>query len=157
VENQPAAKIDGSKPNALNHFRRLSIMMSWICVATLAALSLVPGDERPHTGYSGRFEHFLAYFLTALPVWFACISWRSKARALLGLSAMAGGFEILQIWIPGRSAAVLDWAVSTAGALTGMLLASGVFLLLVGRSGKWTTASSGTSREDGRPFERVVK
>jgi hypothetical protein len=38
----------------------------WLCILTIAVLSLVPGQARPHTWLPGQVEHFLAYFITAL-------------------------------------------------------------------------------------------
>jgi VanZ family protein len=112
---------------ALPLHRRASGLIAALCILLLVTLSLVPGDERPHTGYSGRYEHFAAYFLTAIPMWFACASRNSRVGAMLGLSALAGILEVLQLWIPGRNAAVLDWAMSSAGGASGMLISSVLF------------------------------
>lgn len=94
--------------------------LSPAAVAVLTVLSLVPGEDRPHTGASGNVEHFAAYAITAgliaagFPAWPA--GW-----ILAALSTASASFEILQIWIPGRSAGVGNWAASTAGACLGTI------------------------------------
>ena len=47
-------------------FVRLSRAIGLACVAAIIVLSLLPGDERPHTGASGQIEHAIAYFGTAV-------------------------------------------------------------------------------------------
>ena len=49
------------KSQLLPAFRWLAIA----CLLAIAVLSLVPGDDRPHTGYSGNIEHLVAYVGTA--------------------------------------------------------------------------------------------
>jgi hypothetical protein len=48
------------------HLLRLSRAIGLACVAVIIVLSLVPGDERPHTGLAGQIEHALASFGTAV-------------------------------------------------------------------------------------------
>jgi VanZ family protein len=89
----------------------------------LAVLSLVPGNERPHTGLAGQYEHVLAYALASLVTRLAgrrvASVWQFAAFCLA-----AGVFEICQIWVPGRSAAAGDWLASSAGALIGIGVAT---------------------------------
>ena len=99
----------------------------WLCVLAIAVLSLVPGGARPHTGLPGQAEHFLAYFLTAV-----FLSGQKRDLAYLstlaiGLCAYAGILETLQIWVPGRNAQLIDFAGSSCGALSGIILQA-VFL-----------------------------
>jgi VanZ family protein len=89
-------------------------------ILALAVLSLLPGAARPHTGASGNLEHLLAYtgaaalLVLAFPV---ARSWRAAAA----LAVMAAVLEILQLWIPGRSAGLDNWAFSSLGAGLGAL------------------------------------
>jgi VanZ family protein len=100
---------------------RLRVLARWLSVAavvTLTVLSVLPGYDRPHTGASGNLEHFVAYAITAnlLAVGFPALrAWRIIAC----LSVAAAAFEVLQIWIPGRTAGPDNWIASTAGALIG--------------------------------------
>lgn len=98
---------------------RLAAVASWIA---LIALSLLPGGYRPHTGASGNVEHALAYGLSAFVTRMAYR--RTPSRFQLFVFAIASAlFEILQIWIPGRTAAVENWAASAVGALAGLVAA----------------------------------
>jgi hypothetical protein len=94
----------------------------WLCVFGIAVLSLVPGEARPHTGLPGQAEHFMAYFLTALFLGIRprYLVWRILLA--LALCLYAGLLEVLQIWVPGRSAQLIDFAASSCGALSGMIV-----------------------------------
>ncbi len=96
----------------------------WLCVPTIAILSLVPGQARPHTGLPGQAEHFLAYLMTALVLGCQARNLTSRITLAIALCAYGGMLEVLQIWIPGRSAQVIDFAASSFGALTGVLLSA---------------------------------
>lgn len=102
----------------LRHEARICTGLAIVLWLVIVVLSLVPGDERPHTGFSGNMEHFVAYAgtagITALgfrrlpPLWIAlpfCI-----ASAL---------FELAQFYIPGRSPGLDNWLASSLGALAG--------------------------------------
>ena len=96
-----------------------------ICLACIALLSLVPGPLRPHTGLPGQKEHFLAYFLTALVLGSKPreqLSYRASVAA--ALCAYAGVLETLQIWVPGRSAQLIDFAASSGGAIGGVVVSA---------------------------------
>ncbi len=101
--------------------------VSWLCIPTIAILSLVPGEARPHTGFPGQIEHVLAYFLTALLLGVHQRTLASVAILALALCAYAGILETLQVWVPGRNAQLIDFAASSCGALSGVSLST-VFL-----------------------------
>lgn len=92
---------------------------SW---AVLTVLSLLPGPDRPHTGLSGNLEHAIAYALSAGATRLCLFGVLSRMQ-LLCFSLASGLFEIGQIWIPGRSPGLDNWASSTAGALAGIMAA----------------------------------
>ena len=119
-----------SRSTSTSLLHSTSVVASWVALSLLAILSLVPGEWRPHTGYPGHAEHFVAYFLTALPMGLAWPSRRTRARSVAYLSACAGAFEILQNFSPGRGPAVSDWAFSSAGAACGMIAISLALALL---------------------------
>jgi VanZ family protein len=87
----------------------------------IAVLSLVPGQERPHTGLSGETEHFLAYACTGLVSSFAYLRSRERVLIWAGLAGASIAFEVLQNWIPGRIADVPDAIASTLGVTAGLL------------------------------------
>lgn len=84
----------------------------------ILVLSLVPGDERPHTGFSGNVEHFAAYAGTAGLAALAFLQPPAGGIALV-FSAAAAVFEICQVFIPGRTAGLDNWFASSLGALAG--------------------------------------
>ena|SRR5262245_45924876 len=96
--------------------------LGWISVATIAMLSLVPGSERPHVLATGLLEHFVAYAGAAALL---AAGYTAK-RQLIGISVLlpvyAACLEILQIFIPGRSAQMIDAAGGTIGSWFGIVL-----------------------------------
>jgi hypothetical protein len=120
----------GHKETAVIRWKRhmrLSLALTlraapWVCIFAVAILSLVPGKARPHTGLPGQVEHFLAYFMTALLQGFRLRNLTYHGTLAIALCAYAGILETLQIWIPGRSAQLIDFAASSCGVLSGMIL-----------------------------------
>lgn len=98
-------------------------LIGLLAVVVLIALSLVPGDLRPHTGAPGPFEHIAAYSLTAGFLAYGFGKSRNPVVIILGLSIFSGAVEIAQIYIPDRHPAFVDFLASTAGALIGAALA----------------------------------
>src|SRR4051812_34471891 len=89
---------------------------TWLCVATLVILSLVPGNERPRTGLEGQWEHFLAYAGTGL---IATLAYYRPGWTIGGLCLLSSVLELLQNFVPGRGPAVMDAMFSTAGGIAG--------------------------------------
>jgi VanZ family protein len=99
---------------------RSAAICAWIL---LAVLSLVPGAERPHTGAPGNVEHAIAYALTG---WVTTLALSRARRSYIAaaLIAVAAMFEVCQLWIPGRGAAVDNWLASSFGAIIGVAAAN---------------------------------
>ena len=99
---------------------RLCRFASWGAVLALAILSLVPGSMRPHTGLPGPAEHFLAYFIAGFIIAAPkrSTAYRIAAAILLGL--YSGAFELLQNFVPGRDPEILDFIMSSLGAICGV-------------------------------------
>ncbi|MFG1224515.1 VanZ family protein [Xanthobacter autotrophicus DSM 597] len=98
----------------------------------ITVLSLLPGQERPHTGFSGNIEHVVAYAGTVGVTAYAFLS-PGIAVLTLGFSAASAVFEICQLFIPGRSSGLDNWIASTLGALVGATAARHLLLPLVAR------------------------
>jgi VanZ family protein len=99
-------------------------ILGWIAVVSIAILSLVPGQLRPHIFALGAIEHLTAYFLAATLL---ALGYRSLSSAIwiaLLLGAYSGGLEVLQHWIPGRSPKLSDFVISSSGAFAGVVVAS---------------------------------
>jgi membrane associated rhomboid family serine protease len=103
------------------HLRRLSRVTGLACVAAIIVLSLLPGDERPHTGASGQIEHVAAYLGTAVLLALGFRTMRNRVAALSALVGLAAALEIMQRLVPGRHSQVIDWFASSMGAGIGVL------------------------------------
>jgi hypothetical protein len=101
---------------------KLARIFGWLAVIVIVVLSVVPGDARPHTGASGYFEHIAAYLITAGLLTFGYEARHSPVIIAIGLSALSGLMEILQIYVPGRHAGFDDLAVSSVAAISGVAL-----------------------------------
>lgn len=91
-------------------------------ILVIVYLSWSPAGAVPRSGAPGPLEHLAAYSgvgaLAALAASAAHRRWVGVALVLL-----AGTLEVGQIWIPGRTAQLVDFAASSAGALIGMACA----------------------------------
>lgn len=99
---------------------RLCRFASWGAVLALALLSLVPGSLRPHTGLPGPAEHLLAYFITGFIIAAQTRSTTCRIAIAVLLGLCSGVFEVLQNFVPGRDPRVLDFLMSSAGAICGV-------------------------------------
>lgn len=98
---------------------RVARPLFFVSVAGIAALSLVPGDQRPHSSFPGGVEHFAAYAVAGVLLAFAYARWRDRLCGLLGLAVAASCFELLQHFSPGRHPSVSDALASASGAAFG--------------------------------------
>jgi VanZ family protein len=94
---------------------------AWFCIALLAVLSWLPGEELVRTGFDGHLEHFTAYFGTMLVIAMAYGASLGLPRPTLLLIAYAGVLELGQNFSPGRHPAIADFASSSLGAILGSL------------------------------------
>jgi hypothetical protein len=100
----------------------LARMAAWLAVLIIIILSVVPGDMRPHVLGNNHVEHFVAYFISG------CLFAIGYQRPMQWLSSgvlltiCAASLEFVQLWIPGRTASVRDFEVSTIGACIGLLI-----------------------------------
>ncbi len=93
---------------------------AWLCIVLLAVLSWLPASMEKRTALPGQVEHLLAYFCTAAV--FTLAYPRSPRRWLIsGLAVYAAVLEAGQLYVPGRTAQVVDWAASGLGAALGVL------------------------------------
>jgi VanZ family protein len=115
--------------NSIDRQRALKFM-AWACLVVVAILSLVPGNERPHTFMRPKMEHFVAYAGTGL---FFAAAYQGRWERWLAWSGLALAsviFEILQNFTPGRSPSVMDAVASTSGMTLGMLIGAYVATLI---------------------------
>lgn len=95
--------------------------IGWLCVGLLVWLSWIPADLEIRTGMVGQIEHAIAYCGTGAILVFAYQEPR-RWWIVAGLVALAGVLEIGQLWVPGRTSQVIDFAASSAGAVLGVVI-----------------------------------
>ncbi|ACA18284.1 hypothetical protein M446_3918 [Methylobacterium sp. 4-46] len=96
-------------------------LASWFCVVLIVWLSWIPREWEIRTGLLGQIEHVIAYCGAAALLATAYPHIR-RAPLSAGLVGLAGLLEVGQIWVPGRTPQVIDFAASSAGAILGVLL-----------------------------------
>lgn len=108
----------------------------WLCVCLIVWLSWIPREWEARTGLPGQIEHAVAYAGTAA-IFAMAYPGAARWRLAAAFIALAGILEIGQIWVPGRTAQVIDFAASSAGAVAGILVGqaalSWLTRVLVGR------------------------
>ena|SRR4051794_8711837 len=103
---------------------RLFRCLTWACVVALALLSLTPGEIMVRTSAPGLAEHVVAYLGTGTVAAFGYARRASYTHIAAFLIAYAGLLEIGQHWIPGRHSAFIDFMASSAGAISGLIIAT---------------------------------
>ncbi|MBU6528316.1 VanZ family protein [Methylocystis sp. MJC1] len=95
-------------------------MLAWACVLVILALSLAPGDARPHTILPGKLEHFIAYAGTGFlfSIAYRCLRTRAQIWGALVIASVV--LEAIQSFIPGRSPDLLDALASSMGLTVGL-------------------------------------
>jgi len=112
----PVPVVSGS----LRFAARLALLVELGCIAWLAV-----GDEAYQAQIQSllmvgdKTAHLLAFFVTGVT---AAVASRSPVVSALVLGGVAGGVEILQTLVPGRTASLLDFAASLAGVTAGVVL-----------------------------------
>ena len=101
----------------------------YAAILLIGVLSLVPGTLRPETGAPGQFEHFVAYLGAAT---FLALGSDTASQRWQGLWLVpyAAALEIAQLFVPGRHSRFSDFAVSTLGAVLGIIVAFGIAPIL---------------------------
>lgn len=69
-----------------------------------------------------QIEHIIAYAVTALLLAVGYPVFRQRLLIVGGLSLYAGTLEILQIFVPERTAKVIDFVAGSSGALAAVLV-----------------------------------
>ena len=106
-------------------------LLAMIGLAGLAVAALLPDrDQLPRSPFPGQFEHFLAYAAAAALAGFAFAGQLRLGALLFLIVAYAGLLEFAQRWAPDRSASVLDFTASAAGAFAGIAFCALVLRLV---------------------------
>jgi VanZ family protein len=96
-----------------------------VWLAAVVVGSVLPGDSRPmqtlgRLAVNDKWEHFLSYALLALLLPLVLRLRRHQLlEALIALVAMGCLLELVQLFVPGRSADILDALADLAGVVFG--------------------------------------
>ena len=114
--------------------RRLSIGAGYAGYAMIVVLSLLPAQIRPHTGFGGEYEHWIAYALVGGAFAAGYLATRARIFAGLALTASSAILELLQNFIPGRTPELAGFLVSSLGAWFGIFLVAVTTFFLCNRT-----------------------
>ena len=112
-------------------FLYIPFTIYWLLLLTATSL---PGKDMPNVGVSDKVEHFTAYFIFSFMFTIVLIIQNKfkylKVRAFSATLFLVGIYaaldELHQLFIPGRSCDILDWATDITSACIAVLV---VFLL----------------------------
>lgn len=120
------------KINRVVVFIYLPLIIHWVTILILTSL---PSESLPSVEISDKLNHFLAYFVLGFFLHLT-LKYQTKFPALkknilLITVIIASGYGLLdelhQLFVPGRSAEVLDWVADFIGAISGSLLAEAIY------------------------------
>jgi VanZ family protein len=100
----------------------LARMGAGLAVLAVIVLSVVPGNMRPHLLGNDYYEHFAAYFITGSLLAIGYLRPMQLLSSGVLLAMCAGSLEFAQLWIPGRTASIGEFATGTIGAWIGVLV-----------------------------------
>lgn len=92
-----------------------------LSVLAVLLLSLLPAERLPEVRLWDKLAHMIAYAEIAALGALGFPAQRATMAMLAGVAALGGAIEIGQIYVPGRSGDLLDFAVNCLGALAGYL------------------------------------
>jgi hypothetical protein len=92
----------------------------WAAVVLITILSLVPGEARPHTTTPSQLERVAAYAIAGSALALGYFGVRSVIAIAALLPIYAALLEIFQLWVPRRTARIIDIVAGTAGSWIGI-------------------------------------
>jgi VanZ family protein len=108
--------------------RQVTSAAAWLLCVVIIVLSDVPPGMRPVVG-SHVVEHVVAYAM--LGALFGLTYPERAAGCAARLVMFCGMIEVVQVWVPGRHARLMDFAVDATASLSGLALA-----ILIGNFGR---------------------
>jgi VanZ family protein len=85
-------------------------------VLAIVVLSLMPSESLPRVGISDKLQHLAAYAVLAALGWLGFPTRRAALRLMLFLPLLGIALEFGQMFVPNRSAEVIDAVVNALGA-----------------------------------------
>lgn len=104
--------------------RRFFQLAGWICILTIAVLSLSPRALQVGIEFGApQLDHLLAYLFTTAALTLGHAGTRSRLVVCALLIGFGGLMELAQGAIPGRHGDVVDLVVNTVGVGMGLAMA----------------------------------
>ena len=101
------------------------------CIAWLASFGHIQQMQvQSFFMFNDKAAHILAFFVAGLT---SSLASRSLIWSALALSAVAGGVETMQFFVPGRTTSTLDFAASLGGVAGGLALGAALWPVLLKR------------------------
>ena len=100
--------------------RRLFRILTWLCLATIGALSVVEPPMRPVTALSHNFEHVAIFSLAGLAIGLGYPN--RTAQHMVTLTLFAAAVELAQFYAPGRHPRFSDFVVDALAACAGVVI-----------------------------------
>jgi VanZ family protein len=103
--------------------RKLYLVAAWLAWAALSAivvLTVVPPNLRPTTDAPHNVEHSAAFLITGLL--FGLAYGGRELILTIGAVVFCAIIEILQLYVPGRHARWIDFAVDAVAAVVGVFV-----------------------------------
>ncbi len=96
-------------------------LSSWVKDLLAGLLGITPSDPGAGHGLLRKLAHFSEFAcLGALLTWLICMIHKNLSLVLAGGLLAAGMDELIQLFVPGRHAALTDVLIDIVGVLTGM-------------------------------------
>jgi len=105
----------------------IPLIIYWVILFTATSL---PVERLPSIGFTDKINHFVAYFILAVLLNLTLI-YQRKSQLLFEKAPIAtiviclfyGALdEVHQLFVPGRSAEILDWVADALGTTAAVLL-----------------------------------
>lgn len=104
--------------------RQFFQLAGWLCIFTIALLSLSPRALRVGVEFGApQLDHLLAYLFTTAALTLGHVRTRSRVVLCALLIGFGGLMELAQGAIPGRHADMVDVVVNTLGVGMGLAMA----------------------------------
>jgi VanZ family protein len=99
---------------------KLYLVAAWAALSAIVLLTVVPPDLRPTTDAPHDIEHAAAFLITGL---LFGLAYPGRVRILsIGAVIFCAMIEIVQLYVPGRHARWIDFAVDAIAAIFGILV-----------------------------------
>ena len=106
-----------------------------IGLIAVIALSVTPGGSTPDVEISDKLAHVVAYAALALAGGIAFGGSRSLMILVAGLSLLGVGLELVQAFVPGRSASGYDGVANVIGIALGSAATKSINTIMKKRLG----------------------